>query len=135
MRESVDRPLKTDYHNDQMTEERRQFPRVRCYVPVRLYPQGEMRVIETLTKDLGMGGLRVLSPFLTPVATPISVELIIGVAEEPLSLRAQTVWFETISQSDQFYLGLAFQHPSPETSTRLSRYIERISVHPTPAKV
>lgn len=118
-----------------MSEERRRFHRVRCYLPIRLYPQGEIKVIETLTKDLGLGGLRVLSPILTPVATPLSLEIAIGAAEEPLSLRAQTVWFQAVPQSEQFYLGIAFRDLTQETTKRLSRYLERASDLLTPAKV
>ena len=116
-----------------MSQERRRFPRVRCYLPVRFYPQGEIKVIETLTKDLGLGGLRVLSPVLKPVSIVLWVEISLW-GEQSLSLPAQTVWFETIPRSEQFDLGIAFLDLSHENSERLSRYLERASDKLTPTK-
>jgi len=118
-----------------MWQEHRRSARVDCLLPVRLYPRGEPKVIETLTKDLGAGGLRVVSPVLTPVTTRLSVELILGRGEAPLSLNAHVIWFQAIDQSEQFYLGLAFQGLSGQDSERLSRYLDLVSSQPSPAKL
>jgi len=118
-----------------MWQERRQSARVGCLLPVRLYPPGEPKVIETLTKDLGAGGLRVVSPVLTPVTTRLSVELTLGIEETPLSLNAQVIWLHAIQHSEQFYLGLAFQGLSSRDTEHLSRYLGKISSQPSPAKL
>ncbi len=96
-------------------------------MPVRLYPQGEAKVIETLTKDLSLGGFKCLSPTAKPVATPMAVELDLGPGAHALDLRAQIVWFEDVPQSDQFYLGLVFNELNDKTRQLLSRYLERLS--------
>jgi len=117
-----------------MSQERRRSPRLRCYLPVRLYPQGEAKVIHTLTKDLGLGGLRCLSPYPTPVASPLSIEIELGPGYPPVSLRGQTIWFQSIPQSDQFYLGIAFQGTTEKFRQLLSRYFERFSLESPPLK-
>jgi len=91
-------------------------------------------MIVTLCKDLSLGGLRVLSPTPKAVSSLLSLEIDVGMAEEPLNLRAQVAWFQMIPRSDQFYLGLAFQSLSALHSKRLSSYLEKISLHPEPAK-
>lgn len=108
-------------------EERRRFRRVACMLPVRIYPTGEHKVIETLTKDLSAGGLKCLSPIPKPVATSVSLELTLGHGELPVNLRAKVAWFQSVPRSDQFYMGLCFLDLSDEEHKRLSRYIENIS--------
>lgn len=110
-----------------MVPERRRSSRIRCHLPVRLYPQGETRVVETLTKDLSLVGLKCLSPSSKPIATPMAVELDLGQTEHALSLKARVVWFQELPQSDQFYLGLVFHDLSDITRQRLSRYLDKIS--------
>ncbi len=107
-------------------ENRRRFQRVQALLPIRLYFQGELKVIETLTKDLGFGGLRCLSPNPTPPKTPVSIELTLGFVEKPVTLRAKTAWLNKIPQSNQFYLGITFQDIS-ESNTVLSSYINKSS--------
>ena len=103
-------------------------------LPVRLYPHDDVKVIETLTKDLGAGGLRCLSPSKRTVPSPVSLEITLGLGEKPLTLRARIVWVEVVPHSEQFYLGLDFRDLSPDDTIRLSRYLERISSHLTPSK-
>ena len=106
--------------------EKRRFPRVACMLPVRLYPTGERKLIETLTKDLSTGGLKCLSPVPKPVATALSLELALGQGELPVNLRAKVAWFQSVPRSDQFYMGLCFLDISDEEHKRLSRYIEKV---------
>ena len=110
-----------------MGEERRATPRVRAYRPVRLQQTGIPRVVETLTKDLGMGGMRCVSPVLLPVSAEVSVELMLSTGAEPLTTRGRAVWFHTIPQSEQFDLGISFFDLPPTDKRRLSAYLERLS--------
>ena len=114
-------------------QERRRSARVRSYLPVRLTPQGGRPVIETLTKDVGLGGVKCLSPVSLPVSSVVSLELTLGFGDEPLQALAKTSWFQIIPQSDQFCVGLSFQDLSEETTQRLSRYLDQTSLQPTQA--
>ncbi|HBQ38881.1 MAG: hypothetical protein A2Z92_00325 [Omnitrophica WOR_2 bacterium GWA2_63_20] len=107
-----------------MSEERRRSPRIRCVLPVRLYPQGETKVIQTLTKDVSIGGLKCLSPLSKPVSTPLSVELDLGRDKTVMQVRARTVWFQQVPNGEQFYLGIMFDELSDRNRQLLSRYLD-----------
>ena len=110
-----------------MVQERRTAQRFRAYLPVRLRKQNTPQVVETLTKDLSTGGLRCVSPTLCPVATDVTVELMMSIGEEPLLLRGKTAWFRAIPESEQFEFGVTFSEFSPQSKRRLSAYLERLA--------
>ncbi len=110
-----------------MIEERRRSPRVRAYRPVRLLHSHTPQVVETLTKDLAVGGLRCVSPTVFPVSTELTVELALSTRDEPLTVRGQLVWFRTIPYSEQFDLGIAFRDLPQPYIRRLSGYLANIS--------
>ena len=116
-----------------MLQERRRTSRVRCYLPIRLYPQGEHRVIETLSKDLGLGGMSCLSPIHRPIATPVAVELMLGQGQPALNLHARVSWFTEVPNSEQFQLGLSFDQMTELQSRQLSLCIDRFTSHLSPA--
>jgi len=118
-----------------MRQERRAVPRLQCYLPIRLFLLGQRRLIQTLTKDLGLGGLRCLSPVVTPASTPLSLELTLGAGHRPVSLRAQVVWIKEVPHSDQFQFGLSFQELSEEDTKLLSTYLTKLSLQSSPAVV
>ena len=110
-----------------MNQERRSSPRVRAYLPLRLRTPGTPQTLETLTKDLSLGGVRCISPTVCPVSTEVGLELILATGDEPLALRGKTAWFRTIPESDQFDFGIVFVELSPQNKRRLSVYIERLA--------
>ena len=112
-----------------MTPERRASPRLRVYDPVRLYLSGSPRPVETLTKDLAVGGMRSVSTKAFPISTRLHIELMLPNGQELLSLYGRTVWFRTIPNSDQFELGIAFTEISENCKRRLSAYLDRLSSH------
>jgi hypothetical protein len=114
-----------------MLQERRRTPRHRAYRPVRLHLRGEPQAIDTLTKDVSAEGLRCLSPRPVPVASLVAVELMLGSGQEPIVLHGQAIWFQTISESEQFDLGIRFLDPADQTRRRLSVFLD--SLQPVPA--
>ena len=114
-----------------MDQDRRQFPRNTCRLPVRLYPKQEPRVIETLTKDLSLGGLRCLSRQEKPSGAPLSVELMLEPGERPLTVRGHVAWSRPIQQSDQFEVGISFYAVQENTKKHLSSYLDRLAQIPS----
>lgn len=110
-----------------MTPERRATPRLRVYDPVRFYASGSPRPVETLTKDLAVGGLRSVSTRAFPVSTRLHIELMLPHGQELLSFYGRTAWFRTIPDSDQFEVGIAFTEISDRDKRRLSAYLVRLS--------
>ena len=113
-----------------MVLDRRDAPRFRAYHPVRLQKPGMPQIVETLTKDLGMGGVRCISPTLFPVSTEVNVDVVLSTGEEPFSVRGRTVWFQMIPHSEQFDIGIAFLELDAHNKRRLSAYIDHLSSHP-----
>ena len=112
-----------------MDPERRSAPRIRAYRPVRLIHPGSPQVVETLTKDLAVGGLQCLSPAVFPVSTEFTIELVLSAGDEPLAARGRTVWFRSIPHSEQFDLGIVFSELSQQNKRRLSGYLEHLAEH------
>lgn len=109
------------------TVERRTSPRVRTYLPVRMHLRQAPWVIETLTKDVSLHGMRCVSPTSCPVSSELRVELSLAQGQEPLTVSGRTAWFRMIAHSEQFDLGIAFTNIPPETERRLSTYLDRLS--------
>ena len=110
-----------------MNQERRSSQRVRAYLPVRLRTPNSPHIIETLTKNLSIGGLHGVSPIVCPVSTEVGLELVLSTGDEPMAVRGKTVWFRTIPESDQFDCGITFLDLSQQNKRRLSVYIERLA--------
>ena len=110
-----------------MDQERRSSSRVRAYRPVRLSKPGTPRLVETLTKDLAVGGVRCISSTLFPVSTELLVELMLSTGDAPITARGRTIWFQMIPRSEQFDIGIAFIECSPEHKRRLSVYLDHLS--------
>ena len=114
-------------------EQRRRFPRIKCFLPVRLYPHGQFKAFETLVTDLGEGGIRVVSPIAHPVATDLSLEISFGFPEQPLQVIGSVAWFQPAPKGQQYELGISFKSiPSP-AARRLSSYLDRLTCQPSPA--
>ena len=113
------------YRNFAMNN-RRQSSRLTCVLPIRLYLQDELQVIETLAKDIGIGGIRVLAESPVPLSTPVSLELVLRPGETPVHLEATVVWCEPIGHAKSRHLGIAFSHVSVKNSERLSGYLEQL---------
>ena len=109
-----------------MNPERRSAPRLRSYLPVRLRPSGG-QLIETLTKDLSLGGFRCVVPSPLPVGSQVALELALPRGRDVLEMRGRTAWFRLLQDGEQFDLGVSFAEIPDETKRRLSSYIEQLA--------
>ena len=96
---------------------------------MRIQKPGATQVVESLTKDLGVLGVRCISPTLFPVSTEVSVEVVFSTGEESFSVRGRAVWFRMIPHSEQFDLGITFIELTDHNKRRLSAYVDRLSSH------
>lgn len=110
-----------------LTGERRLAQRIAVYRPLRIHRHAGQRLVETLTKDLSSGGLRCLSPDPIPVASELTIDLVLSDRDEPLRLSARSVWFQNVPNSDQFEIGIAFHDVEPQHKRRLSTYLSHLS--------
>ena len=110
-----------------MVEDRRSSTRVRAYRPVRLHLPQSPRVVETLTKDISMGGMCCLSSSTYPVSSQMNVELILATGEGPIVALGRTAWFRSIPYSEQFDVGISFTDMAEQDKRRLSACLGRLS--------
>lgn len=109
-----------------MYPEQRLFPRTAVYWPVRVQRPGTPTPIQTLTKDLSLGGLRALSPDVVPVATSVEIEISLAKGQEPMRVQGRTMWFRMLPKSDQLEVGFSFQGLTPMNKRRLSVCLEQL---------
>lgn len=112
---------------DTMAAERRASPRVCAYLPLRLHPNHQLKVVETLSKNIGAGGARCVSPTVLPVSAEVTIEFSLSPGQEPIVLRGRTAWFRLIPESEQYDLGIAFVDLQAKTKALLSTYIDRLT--------
>jgi hypothetical protein len=61
------------------------------------------------------------------VGTKLHVEVLLHAGEPPIRADGQIAWFRTIPESEQFELGLTFQHIADRDRQRLSGCLHRLS--------
>ena len=110
-----------------MLNERRASSRVRAYRPVRLQLPRSPHVLETLTKDLSIGGVCCISPTPFPVSTELNLELVLSTGEGPITARGRATWFRSLPHSEQFDIGISFLEMPEIDKRRLSVYLGRLS--------
>jgi hypothetical protein len=110
-----------------MLNERRASSRVRAYRPVRLHLPRSPRVLETLTKDLSVGGVCCISPTAFPISTELNLEFVLSTGEGSITARGRTTWFRSLPHSEQFDLGITFLDMPETDKRRLSVYLGRLS--------
>ena len=110
-----------------MLNERRATSRIRAYRPVRLHVPRSPRLLETLTKDLSIGGVCCISPTPLPVSTQLNLELILSTGEGPITARGRTVWFRSLPNSEQFDMGISFLDIPDHDKRRLSVYLAHLA--------
>jgi len=108
-------------------QERRRFPRISSHLPVQLFPRQSSKIIQTLTNDVSVNGLRCVSPVPLPTTSPCLVELLLGTGQEPVYLEASVIWSKPIPNSEQYHLGFSFDATMDVYTSRLSTYLEKAS--------
>lgn len=87
--------------------EQRKFPRFHYSIPIKYREKGRTIPTYTVTRDISVGGLKILTSDFLPRGTEINVEV-----ELPhLSLvnaSASVAWSNRISHSDSYLCGLTF---------------------------
>ena len=68
-----------------------------------------------------------MSPAVVPVMSEVLMELLLSDKCEPFTARGRSVWFRTLSCSDQVEIGIVFHDLTENDMLRLSGYIETLS--------
>ena len=107
--------------------ERRKSQRITTYLPVRLRLQGSGRYLETLAKDVSMGGIRCMVEGRPTVNDPVVMEVPLYKEVLPIQTQAHVAWVQSVATSRQSMVGVSFDELSPVDRLALAEYLERLS--------
>ena len=109
------------------TEERRRWRRLRSHLPVRYQDLRTQRFVETLSKDISVGGVQCLTHEFLPANRELLVEIALYRGTPELKARARVAWIQQVPHADQYCMGLEFLSPPDELLKEIHAYIETAS--------
>ena len=103
---------------------RREYARLSSHIPVRFGGE-ENRSQDSLTKDLGGGGVRLVSREFLPVNSKVKLEFFLTPASEALKAVGKVVWIQKAPYSYQHDIGIQFLDISEPTRKRITHFVEQ----------
>lgn len=109
-----------------MAEDRRKSQRITTYLPVRLRLERSGRYLETLAKDVSMGGVRCLVQALPEIDESVMIEVPLYKEVLPIQVQARVAWVRPVTEA-QCMVGVSFDRLTPPDSQALATYLESLS--------
>ncbi|MFA9452575.1 MAG: PilZ domain-containing protein [Candidatus Aminicenantaceae bacterium] len=83
--------------------------------------------IYALTKDISVGGVRIVTDWFFPIDTFFKVNLALPKSKQVVQVEGQVRWIKSLDDSDDlFEVGVEFVHDLPETTMALINHILEI---------
>jgi len=105
-------------------DDKRGFPRVGVSFPVECKPFPAKNYFYTVSKDLSLGGVKIVSNYFLPKKDPVKVN--INLIDSILSLKAKVAWCNKERQSERYATGLEFIETTESSKKRLFQFLNRI---------
>lgn len=103
---------------------KREYQRMRYPIPVRFGAEAS-RFQDTLMKDMGAGGIRLLSREFLPVDSKVKLEFFLTPASEALLAVGKVVWIQKLPYSYQHEVGIQFLDISETNRKRIRHFVEQ----------
>jgi len=106
--------------------ERRKFVRLKSEVKVKYRPLKKGKIQESLTKDIGGGGIRLYLNDKLAVATPLALEIKIPGEERTILAEGRVVWVKSLGGekvTKGFEAGIAFTQIDPTDQSEILKYV------------
>ena len=103
---------------------KREHMRMSYPIPVRFGAEAN-RSQDTLLKDLGAGGMRLLSRDFLPVDSKVKLEFFLTPASEALLAVGKVVWIQKVPYSYQHEVGIQFLDISEMNRKRIHAFVEQ----------
>lgn len=87
--------------------EQRRFPRFHYSVPIKYRQKDEVTPTYTVTRDISIGGLKILTNRFIPRGTDMAIEIEIP-RDNVINAAVNVIWSNRISHSDQYLSGVKF---------------------------
>ena len=110
-----------------MADDRRKSQRITTYLPVRLRLERSGRYLETLAKDVGLGGVRCLVQAAPELNEVVMIEVPLYKEVLPIQVQARVAWVRPVTDA-QSMVGVCFDHLAATDSQALATYLESLSV-------
>lgn len=89
-------------------EERRKSERIESRCPVRYQFKGQPEYFDTVTRDIGQGGLRFITSQFVPNFSEILLELSLRSSLEPVRAAGKIAWTQKLPHCDRYQVGVQF---------------------------
>ena len=104
-------------------KEQRQFTRVPLYSPLRFQIKSSHHFAATLSRDISMGGMRVLSDDFLPLGTSLVLEVTMGDTPRIVNAVAEVVWAQRMPHAERYQLGLRFSELDESYHQEINEYV------------
>ena len=103
---------------------RREFPRYSSHIAVRFGGE-ENRSQDSLTKDVGGGGVRLVSRDFLPINSKVKMEFYLTPASEVLKAVGKVVWIQKLPYSYQHDVGIQFTDIPEPAQRRINTFVDQ----------
>lgn len=114
-------------------DERRRYRRHNVHLPLRYQVRGDIGYADTLTKDIGGGGIRFITDEFLKRSAEIIFEFTVMENSEPIKGRAKIAWINKIPHNDMYCIGVEFIDIARDKRQTIIQCIDTLS-KPCPAK-
>ena len=115
-----------EYTDVTKSDERRKFTRVNTYLPVRLRVERSGRYVETLARNVSIGGVRCLVEGRPAVDEFLALELPLYKEVMPIQIQGRVAWVQPLSSPTQSIVGINFDTLTPSESRALADYLSHL---------
>jgi len=106
--------------------EKRVFPRIGVSFPVECRDLQSQDFFYTVSKDLSLGGVKILSDNFLPKSNNVKVS--INLIDQILSLKAKVAWCSAERRSERYAAGLTFTDISESAKRGLFRFLNKVAI-------
>jgi len=105
-------------------EEKRKCQRLPISFPVECTTLPSRNYFYTVTKDISMGGVKIISDAFLSKGNPFKVN--VNLIDKVIDLEAEVAWCNAQSRQQRYSAGLEFKNINPDDQKELSRFIESV---------
>lgn len=104
--------------------ERRVFPRVNISFPIECSPLSQKSYFYTVSKDLSMGGVKIITNDFLPRNDSVKVK--INLIDQVVGVKAKVAWCNKERISERYSAGLEFMEINAENKKALSQLLSKV---------
>lgn len=108
-----------------MVSDKRRYPRHRVAFPIEHQRIGVCEYSYTVTKDLSLGGVKILSDKFVPKGRSLRVKL--NLVKKVFNFKTEVAWCTKERFSDRYYLGCKFTEVPQDYDSHYRKFLAGIN--------